>query len=81
MQTMLVGTTTPLYCCDVIGLKLMIGFRRFHRRRDIQHNDILHNDTRHETKHQGIICDIQHDDTQHSNTAIILYVAFYLLLC
>jgi hypothetical protein len=64
MQTLLGGTITPLNCCDVIGSKSMIGFWRFHWRRDIQHNDILHNDILHnDTKHKGMICDIQHDDT------------------
>jgi hypothetical protein len=37
-----------------------------------QHNDIQHNDTQHE----GLIC-----DTRYNNTAIVLSVTNYLLLC
>ncbi len=38
---------------------------------------IPHNDT----QHKGLISDIQDNDTQHNDTAIMLSVTIYLLLC
>ncbi len=53
------------------------------RRHDIQHNDTQHNDIQHnDSQHKEHICDNQHDSTSVIiPSALMLKVAFYLLLC